>query len=314
MSMFFFTALSFFFLCIYGSCDSVNSTKDDPIPPYTTSYYTQQLDNFNSNDKRTFNQRILTAKQYWKNDVLLFYPGNEAPIDEFYNNTGFLFKLAERFQALVVFAEHRYYGDTLPFGPQDTFTPANMAYLSKLMAFGVSSFDSSIDVFDAILYGGILAALLRYQYPAVFDGALAASAPMYMTAGLTESTAFFQKVTQDFADADSASPDVVRGAYADIIKNAYEGNFQFITDSMRLCNTLTVDKVEHLQGWARDAFTTMAMVDYPYPASFLGELPAYPVNIAAGLLTSSTTTNRMTKLADAVGKLKISLQYTCILK
>uniref|UniRef100_A0A1X7SES4 Peptidase S9 prolyl oligopeptidase catalytic domain-containing protein n=1 Tax=Amphimedon queenslandica TaxID=400682 RepID=A0A1X7SES4_AMPQE len=45
-------------------------------------------------------------------------------------------------------------------------------------------------------YGGILAALLRYQYPAVFDGALAASAPMYMTAGLTESTAFFQKVTQ----------------------------------------------------------------------------------------------------------------------
>ena len=68
--------------------------------------------------------------------------------------------------------------------------------------------------------------------------------------------------------------------------------------------------MEHLEGWARDAFTTMAMVDYPYPASFLGELPAYPVNVAAGSLTSSTTTNRMTKLADAVGKLKIPLPYT----
>ena len=35
----------------------------------------------------------------------------------------------------------------------------------------------------------------------------------------------------------------MRGAYADIIKNANDGNFQFITDSMRLCNTLTEDKV-----------------------------------------------------------------------
>ena len=45
-------------------------------------------------------------------------------------------------------------------------------------------------------YGGILAALLRYQYPSVFDGALAGSAPVYMTAGLTDSTAFYEKLTQ----------------------------------------------------------------------------------------------------------------------
>ena len=47
-------------------------------------------------------------------------------------------------------------------------------------------------------YGGILAALLRYRYPSVFDGALAGSAPVYMTAGLTDSTLFFNKVTQVF--------------------------------------------------------------------------------------------------------------------
>ena len=45
-------------------------------------------------------------------------------------------------------------------------------------------------------YGGILTALLRYQYPSVFDGALAGSAPVYMTAGLTDSTAFYEKLTQ----------------------------------------------------------------------------------------------------------------------
>ena len=49
-------------------------------------------------------------------------------------------------------------------------------------------------------YGGILAALLRYQYPSVFDGALAGSAPVYMTAGLTDSILFFYKVTQVLLD------------------------------------------------------------------------------------------------------------------
>ena len=37
---------------------------------------------------------------------LFFYTGNEGPIDEFMNNTGFMFTLARRFAALVVFAEH----------------------------------------------------------------------------------------------------------------------------------------------------------------------------------------------------------------
>ena len=43
---------------------------------------------------------------YHEKDVLLFYSGNEGPIESFYENTGFIFELAKEFQALVVFAEH----------------------------------------------------------------------------------------------------------------------------------------------------------------------------------------------------------------
>ena len=50
-------------------------------------------------------------------------------------------------------------------------------------------------------------------------------------------------LVQDYADASSDCPDIVRGAYADIYSNANEGNFQFITQSMKLCKTLTQDKV-----------------------------------------------------------------------
>ena len=37
---------------------------------------------------------------------LFFYTGNEGAIEGFYENTGFLFELAQNFSALIVFAEH----------------------------------------------------------------------------------------------------------------------------------------------------------------------------------------------------------------
>ena len=44
---------------------------------------------------------------YWKGSgPLFFYTGNEGAIEGFYDNTGFLFELAQNFSALIVFAEH----------------------------------------------------------------------------------------------------------------------------------------------------------------------------------------------------------------
>ena len=45
----------------------------------------------------------------------------------------------------------------------------------------------------------------------------------------------------------------------------------------------------------------MAMADYPYPANFLGGLPAFPVNAACDKMTGDD--NRMTALANAAGML-----------
>ena len=74
-------------------------------------------------------------------------------------------------------------------------------------------------------YGGILAALLRYQYPSVFDGALAGSAPVYMTAGLTDSTLFFNKVTQVLLDCtnDLWLPKIVNQLLFFLFHKAYYG-------------------------------------------------------------------------------------------
>eukprot|EP01083_Nonionella_stella_P227222 806376_1 len=81
-------------------------------PPYKQYWYTQRLDHYNPQDTRTFEQRYLVYDGAFdkSKNVIFFYAGNEGNIESFYNNTGFMFDNAPQFGALVLFAEHRYYG------------------------------------------------------------------------------------------------------------------------------------------------------------------------------------------------------------
>ena len=58
-------------------------------------------------------------------------------------------------------------------------------------------------------------------------------------------------------------------------------------------------QVKHLDGWVRNSFTSLAMVDYPYPASFLAPLPAYPVNVSCHFLLEEE--DKLRGLAKAAG-------------
>ena len=59
-------------------------------------------------------------------------------------------------------------------------------------------------------------------------------------------------------------------------------------------------QVDHLKGWVRNSFTSLAMVDYPYPASFLAPLPAYPVKTSCGIILGAK--NRAVGLAQGAGQ------------
>lgn len=74
------------------------------------------------NKNATFKQKYLIQDKYYKEGgPIFFYCGNEGPIEMFYENTGFLNNvLGEKFNALVVYMEHRYYGDSMPFGSEKT--------------------------------------------------------------------------------------------------------------------------------------------------------------------------------------------------
>jgi hypothetical protein len=47
---------------------------------------------------------------------IFFYAGNEGDINGFWKNSGFLTDtLAPQYQALIIFGEHRYFGESFPF-------------------------------------------------------------------------------------------------------------------------------------------------------------------------------------------------------
>jgi dipeptidyl-peptidase II len=219
-----------------------------------------------------------------------FYTGNEGPIEVFYNNTGFLTDTAPEFNGVVVFAEHRYYGESLPFG-KDSFLRHNLQYLTveqaledyaHLLLHLKERYNNAHVIAYGGSYGGFLAAFMRIKYPHIVDMSLAASAPIRTASRQMAPTTFFATVTNTFNLANPACPDLMRRGFSELLYQASLGDAGLakLTEVFSLCKTISPEEVEHLVLWAVNAFTTLSMADYPYPADFLAPLPGYPVTYA----------------------------------
>lgn len=96
-----------------GRVSSIKSSVD-----CTWQYIEQPLSHFERGaTERHFKQRLCIYNQYWKPNSTLpvfLYTGNESPVEEYVNNTGLMWTLAEKHSALVIFAEHRYFGESIP--------------------------------------------------------------------------------------------------------------------------------------------------------------------------------------------------------
>ena len=277
------------------------SAKKNDQYVYPTKYYHEQfLDHFNPTVDQTYQQRYFLSEQYWneKNGPLFFYTGNEGDITTFINNTGFMWDIAPTFQAMVVFAEHRYYGESKPFGniqPSVNTTKqfgqltaeqalADYAQLIEYLKEKYSGI-SAVIAFGGS-YGGMLSAWFRIKYPHVVDGAIAASAPIINFTPVTDCDDFSKVVTADFLSTQHGEQCVknIRSAWPLITKTAeLPDGLKKLSDIFHTCKLL--ESGDELISWIVGCWGNMAMVDYPHPADFLAPLPAWPVNVTCEQLS-----------------------------
>jgi lysosomal Pro-X carboxypeptidase len=90
------------------------------LPYCEEKFFTQSLNEFVADGGGgTYEQRFFVCGQQFfnkENGTIFFYTGNEADVLLYLNNTGLMWENAEEFNAVMVFAEHRYFGKSMPFG------------------------------------------------------------------------------------------------------------------------------------------------------------------------------------------------------
>ncbi|KAM3723016.1 putative serine protease [Dirofilaria immitis] len=281
------------------------------VPTMLPSYYhwdvkwhkSMLIDHFSYRNDETFNLKYLTNYSYFHCDgPLFFYAGNEGNIELFAKNIGIMWDLAPYFHAALVFAEHRYYGDSKPYGKQSYTDASRLGYLNdiqtladfaELISFlktdqdelGFCSPGTEIPVIAfGGSYGGMLAAWFRMKYPHVIDGAWASSAPMkdFYEAGIEPD--HISNITATTYVNSGCDRKVFSEGFIAIRKLSKTENGRTILNEIFHAKPdhemKSFDDFTSLYNYIYSAIFYMAMTNYPYPVDFLTSLPGFPVKYA----------------------------------
>ncbi|KAL5698348.1 lysosomal Pro-Xaa carboxypeptidase [Ranunculus cassubicifolius] len=202
-----------------------------------TFYYTQTLDHFNyrPDSHLTFQQRYVINSRYWggvnTSSPIFVHLGAENSVEDDFDTI--LIDWAPQFNALIVFIEHRYYGKSMPFGSRkEAFSnTTTLGYFNAAQALAdyaevIVNLKKNFSAQDCPIivvgesYGGMLAAWFRLKYPHIAFGALASSAPIYMTARKTLEDPYYTIVSKVFQEASQSCHDTIRDSWQVIDKFA----------------------------------------------------------------------------------------------
>ncbi|CAG2113212.1 unnamed protein product, partial [Medioppia subpectinata] len=162
----------------------VSDTNDQ----FEEQWFDQRVDHFNKQDNRTFKQRYYVEDSHYKTGgpVFLMISGEDEVSSIWLTNATYMGELAQKYGALAVILEHRYYGRSVPTPDLST---QNLKYLTTQLAlkdleqFALYltkklSLEGNKWVAFGGSYPGALAAWFREKYPNIAVGAIASSAPV----------------------------------------------------------------------------------------------------------------------------------------
>lgn len=234
-----------------------------------------------------------------------------------------MWDVAEELKALLVFAEHRYYGESLPFGEDSFKDSQHLNFLTSEQALAdfaeliihlkrtIPGAESQPVIAIGGSYGGMLAAWFRMKYPHIVVGALAASAPIWHFEGLVSCGDFMKIVTNDFRKSGPHCSENIRKSWHAINRlSSTSSGLQWLTNTLHLCTPLTSADVSILKGWITETWVNLAMVNYPYATNFLEPLPAWPIKAVCQYLKHHNVSDTVLLLQDIFQALSVYYNYS----
>lgn len=278
---------------------------------YQTQYTTVKVDHFAFDNTSTFKLRYLVKDKYFdktdKTAPILFYCGNEGAIEDFYNNSGFITEnLAQEFKGLVIFAEHRFFGESMPFGGQQDYDVKKNKFLTVEQAMSdfvelLREYKEKNDLKDHPViafggsYGGMLSSWSRMKFPHVYAGAVASSAPVLLFEDIDRiDNNFFKIVTNTYRRYDEKCPDYIRQGFKTLfeIRNSTSASsnpsiIAALNEIFQPCQPIkNATEIKMLEDALEDAIVELAQYNYPYPSHFLNPSPGTPVKVACERIES----------------------------
>jgi len=263
--------------------------------PYQVTSFDQIVDHFSNETSlhdQKWSQKVLIDNSSWlgaeKQGPIIFLAGCEADIESLYLGQGFFNQVIKpEIGAFAIYAEHRYFGASMPFGA-DSFNLDNLKFLTA---------DQTIEDFAAIIkhyknevlnctdcpvitfggsYCGQLAAWLRMRYPALVDAAVTSSASLRTYSEVVDTEAFYASSTNAFNQTNTHdSANIIKEGFTRL-KNYSQSSssaYQDLNQYLNLCHPMTTsDDINKLSNWMKHSFVTGSMFNnYLTSGSYAGK-------------------------------------------
>eukprot|EP01084_Bolivina_argentea_P280606 479911_1 len=270
---------------------TLDEWTDNEFTRYTVSKTIQQpLDHFNSYNSgtgKTFTQRWYYNDAYWsgaaKQGPIIFKPGGEGPNGGSFG--GFFADFAQKNGGLLISAEHRFYGESMPFGT--TIMSRNYAHDSDHLGLlqveqALADYMTIVNyaqselfnctkcpiIVSGVSYSGELSVWLRLTYPQYFDMALSSSGPIFYTSNsIVDPYCYFQIVTNTTRKiGGDKCVNAVRQSYQSLIAATPDE----ITKTIPLCYPLSTDPekgIEEFEAYLFQNWANLNMGSYPPSSS-----------------------------------------------
>ncbi|XP_021844873.2 uncharacterized protein [Spinacia oleracea] len=244
----------------------------------STYNYTQKLDHSDPHSI-TFQQNVMLNDNQWagaKSGAPIFVlVGGVKDGPETIDDYGLLKLCAIKFQALLVYIEHRFHGESIPLGSIESamsdyrvrkFLTTEQALKDSVtiiqsLKVNLSAHNSPIIVVG-IGYGGALAVWLRLRYPEIAIGALASSTQLLYYGKNTPGNGYCTTVSNDFKAVDPICYETIRRSWKAIDNyKVYLNGLARLSQIFNTCRPL--QSTWEVKKWLAQLFSEAAQSEDP---------------------------------------------------